>query len=100
MYRLPLFSIVLSILLLCATVEISGCKKKPTDKELVEAWTLCENLEYEKAFPLVREYLLQYPDNPVAHYLLGKCYQQREQPALTLAKGELDMARFLFERGW
>jgi len=77
---------------------MSGCNKKPTDKELVEAWTLCENLEYEKAFPLVREYLLQYPDNPVAHYLLGKCYQQREQPALTLAKGELDTARFLFER--
>lgn len=46
----------------------------------------------------MREYLLQYPDNSVAHYLLGKCYQQREDAALTLAKGELDMALFLFDR--
>lgn len=64
---------------------------------MLEAWKLCEALEYQKACPMVRDYLLHYPRNPVAHYLLGKCYQQQENPALTLAKGELDMARSLFE---
>ena len=86
-----------SIILLCALFSISGCTKKPDDRTLLEAWKLCEALEYEDAYPMVRDYLLHHPRNPVAHYLLGKCYQQQENPALTLAKGELDMARSLFE---
>ncbi len=98
MCRQSVVPILLSLLLLCTVAEITGCKGKPSDEKLVEAWTLCENLKYEQAFPIIREYLLHYPDNSVAHYLLGKCYQKREHPALTLAKGELDMARFLFER--
>ena len=77
---------------------MSACQGTIDDSDLVIAYTLCEKLEYEKAFPIVREYLLRYPDNSVAHYLLGKCYQQREDAALTLAKGELDMALFLFDR--
>ena len=64
---------------------------------LVEAWKYCEALEYKTAFPLVRAYLLSHPRNAVAHYLLGKCYQQQGKPALTLAKGQFDMARFLFD---
>ena len=85
------------IVLLCALILASGCGKKSDDSTLLEAWKLCEALEYTKASPMVRDYLLRHPRNSVAHYLLGKCYQQQEKPALTLAKGELDMARSLFE---
>jgi tetratricopeptide (TPR) repeat protein len=92
------YAILFLALMLSSMLLMSACRNRVDDSDLVNAWTLCEALEYEEAFPIVREYLFLHPDNSVAHYLLGKCYQQRENPALTLAKGELDMALFLFDR--
>lgn len=61
------------------------------------AWDLSEALQYDAAFPIVREHLLRYPHSAVGHYLLGKYYMAREEPELTLAKGEFDTARAFFE---
>ncbi|HDP34283.1 MAG TPA: hypothetical protein ENN29_04140 [Candidatus Hydrogenedentes bacterium] len=80
-----------------AVFGASACGKRPDDALLLKAWNHCEALEYNSAFPLVREYLLAHPRNPVAHYLFGKCHQQREKPSLTIAKGQYDMARYLFD---
>lgn len=81
----------------CMFFMIFGCTKKPDNNTLLKSWKLCEALEYQEAFPKIRDYLLYHPRSSVAHYLLGKCYQQQSNPALTLAKGELDMARNLFD---
>ncbi len=80
-----------------ALLALPGCGTAP-DKELLwDAWQRCEALEYATAMPLVRVYLLRHPRDPVAHYLLGKCYFNYPEPELTLAKGQFDMARFLFD---
>ena len=80
-----------------ALLALPGCGTAP-DKELLwDAWQRCEALEYATAMPLVRGYLLRHPRDPVAHYLLGKCYFNYPEPELTLAKGQFDMARFLFD---
>ncbi len=77
---------------------LSGCHQTAPNKDVLrEAWRLCESLEYSEAMPLVRHYLLRYPRDPVAHYLLGKCYLNYPEPELTLAKGQYDMARHLFD---
>lgn len=76
---------------------LPGCRAAPDKNTLIDAWQLCENLEYAAAMPLVRAFLLQNPRDPVAHYLLGKCYQNSEESQLTLAKGEFDMALNLFD---
>ncbi len=82
---------------LCMAVAVSGCTRAPDDMMLKEAFLLCEDLQYEAALPLIRAYLTQNPRSTVGHYLLGKYYQHRDEPALTLAKGQFDMARHLFD---
>lgn len=83
--------------LACVVLAAAGCDRRSDDAMLVDAFMLCEALEYEAALPLIREYLMRNPRNAVGHYLLGKYYQHRDEPALTLAKGQLDMARNLFD---
>jgi len=80
-----------------ALLALPGCGTAPNKELLWDAWQRCEALEYATAMPLVRVYLLRHPRDPVAHYLLGKCYFNYPEPELTLAKGQFDMARFLFD---
>ncbi len=83
--------------LLCVALAASGCNRQSNEAMLVDAFMLCEALEYEAALPLIRESLMRNPRNAVGHYLLGKYYQHREEPALTLAKGQFDTARNLYD---
>lgn len=59
---------------------------------LEEMWQLCDAKDYESALPLARDFVLRYPVHPVAHFLLGKCFANKDSPELTRAKGEFDMA--------
>jgi hypothetical protein len=88
-----------SVCFVCAVVlslPLIGCRLN-YDALLIQAWDQCESLKYEEAEPLVRSCLRHRPRNAVAHYLLGKCYASLETPELTLAKGQFDMARYLFD---
>ncbi len=84
-------------IVVCVAVLISSCTENTSDAILLEAYKRCEALEYDSALPLIRQGLMRRPRDPVGHYLLGKYYQHRENPALTLAKGQFDMARYLFD---
>lgn len=77
-----------------------GCRGDiKNDADLSEAWRLCKEENFIAAFPLLREYLTRNPDNPAAHFLLGKCFANRTPVELTRAKGEFDMARYLLGTG-
>lgn len=89
----------LSVILLIMAGCMQGClSHSPDHAPLERAWDLCEALQYDAAFPMVREYLLRHPESAMGHYLLGKCYMARQQSELTLAKGEFDTARALFDQ--
>ncbi len=89
--------------LLCGLIAgilllLSGCRSD-TNKDLAQAWQYCAEKKFEAAVPLLRDYLGHYPRNPAAHFLLGKCFANRTPAEYTRAKGEFDMACFLYEAG-
>lgn len=88
-----------TVLLLVGLCLLSpACYRAPDPAEtLLIAWKLCEALHYEKAYPLIQDYLQHTPDDAVAHYLLGRCFFTQQPPQLTRSKGEYDYARQLLE---
>ena len=86
---------------LCCAPSLPGCEADaPKKPPLTRAWGHCEAREFAKAFQLLREHLVNNPNDPAGHYLLGKCFVNRSPRELTRAKGEFDMARFLHESGF
>ena len=59
---------------------------------------LARSGDWESAMYQCRQYLLKYPDDPFAHFLLGQCYLYGPRLQLTHADGELETARALHER--
>jgi len=59
---------------------------------------LARDGNWEAAMYHCRQYLLKYPDDPFAHFLLGQCYLYGPRLQLTHADGELETARALHER--
>jgi len=84
---------------LAAAVTGTACRQPPGEEVLVQAETLIRNQEYDRAVPLVKEFLCHYPDHSGAHYYLGRCYRDStESYWLELSLGEINTALHFFYR--
>ena len=78
---------------------VSGCRKAPDTDALRLAWAQVNDRQLGAAIPLIKEYLQYYPNSVAAHYMFGKCYLHRADANTTLAKGEIETALALLDRG-
>ncbi len=85
---------VLAIASLAAT--LAGCRREAGPELLQQAWKLTAARQVTEALPLVKTYLSWHPADASAHYVLGKCYLNRQDANTTLAKGEFETARHFF----
>ncbi len=89
---------------LCALVALAtagtapGCRDRPDETSLVNAYHLGEGYRWEEAMPMVRAYLLARPDSAPGHFLWGCCYLHGPAPFLEIARGELEYALVLLHR--
>lgn len=75
-------------------IAAAGCAPRLADPGLfAEAEYLILEQRFEEAIPLLRRFLVSYPDHAGAHYYLGRCYfAARDQFWLAIAQGELETA--------
>lgn len=87
----------LALLCLCgAGLLLAGCGRARHDVSVLrEAAALGDKHEWDNARPLIRAYLLDHPDDAVAHFYLGLSFLHLAHPQLTLAEGELLTAQAL-----
>ncbi len=88
--------------LVCGVLAVqlaAGCERRPDavqlQAQLDEAERLCLELKFDEARVLLKAYLLKDPENPGAHFYLGRTYLL-SVPAL--AEGEYQTALRLFIR--
>ena len=77
----------------CAAVE-------PKGDLLEEAELLCLDQQWGKARPVLRQYILQNPNNAAAHFYLGRCNLMADPKAYSyfIAEGEFQTALRIFRR--
>lgn len=66
--------------------------------DILTAHALAKNGDWDTAFALSRAYVLQHPEDPVGHFLLGQCYLYGTHLQFTISSGELETALSLHER--
>lgn len=87
----------------CALIGVAlvaGCGPAPPATDLLhEAEQLYLVGKYDEAIPLLKQRLLQNPEDAGAHFYLGTCYLfSTDNRWLGIARGELETALALFER--
>lgn len=74
-----------------------GCRGE--DEDLLERGEyLMLEAEWREAIPVLRAHLLRSPQDPGAHFYLGRAYLLHAPPLLVHAEGELKMALYLFHK--
>lgn len=84
--------------MVCAAAMV-GCTPRKADPSLFsQAEYLILDQRFEEAVPLLRQFLVSYPDHAGGHYYLGRCYfAAKDQFWLAIAQGELETALNLFD---
>lgn len=70
----------------------AACDRAPKENLLERAETFCLEGRWDESIPLLKEYLLEHPNDPGAHFYLGRCYFNRTPPYLFASAGEYDTA--------
>jgi hypothetical protein len=65
---------------------------------ILDAHQLARNGDWDTAFAMSRAYVLEHPEDPVGHFLLGQCYLYGNHLQFTISAGELETALQLHER--
>ena len=73
-------------------------RKSTSPEDLVRALEQAREGQWDFAMAGTRAYLLDYPDDPFGHFLLGQCYLYGTRLQVTMASGELETALKLHER--
>jgi tetratricopeptide (TPR) repeat protein len=77
---------------------IAGCRGGERHDLIAQAHALGAQWRWEEAQPLVKAYLIQHPEDPSGHFLLGRTYLHQQPPYLTMAEGEFETALALFRK--
>lgn len=77
---------------------LCGCVRTSEEDLMARAEELCLAAQWEEAKPLLKRRLLTHPDDPGAHFYLGRCYLLSADFRPVLAEGELQTALNLFLR--
>ncbi len=79
---------------------LAACAAEPKRDLVAEAEALCFDEKWDKAKDLLRQHLLDNPNDTAAHFYLGRCYlmasPERFRPAT--AEGEFQTALHIFRR--
>lgn len=81
-----------------AAALMGGCGQAEHDpSQLRQAATIGWQQNWDEARPLIKQYLLEHPDDAVGHYYYGLSYLHNTYPQLTIAEGELLLAQSLLD---
>lgn len=76
----------------------AGCGADPPKPNLAEAEILVLDQKWVEAREMLKQYLVNHPDDAGAHFYLGRCYMLGEPLWPVVAEGEFQTALQLFNR--
>ncbi|MBN2307725.1 MAG: hypothetical protein JXR94_02070 [Candidatus Hydrogenedentes bacterium] len=88
---------VLAVPGVCIGLALAGCG--PKEDLFAKGEELYLSGQYEEAIDTFRQFLVEHPGHAGAHFYLGSSYMLSSDPWMELAKGEIETALALFERG-
>jgi hypothetical protein len=62
-----------------------------------DRWDDMEMAAWVDLLPHIKTYTLQHPNDPSAHFMLGRCFRHLPRFQLTIAEGEFSTALHLFQ---
>ncbi|MBI1319438.1 MAG: hypothetical protein GC168_10900 [Candidatus Hydrogenedens sp.] len=77
-------------------VPMTRGHEQPAD--ILAAHDLAREGHWEEAMAMTRQFLLEHPEDPVGHFLLGQCYLYGPRLQFTQAAGELETALAIHDR--
>ncbi|HIJ64392.1 MAG TPA: hypothetical protein HPP77_00470 [Candidatus Hydrogenedentes bacterium] len=74
----------------------AGCGPAPEEDRLATAERMCLDQQWREAISVLKAHLLEHPDDPGAHFYLGRCYFNSGSDYLYSAGGEFETALTFF----